>query len=43
MKTRKLPNTTRRRVLWKKRQKVNQYRDQQVRRWLMLPDPEAQD
>ncbi len=37
MKTRKLPNATRRRVVWKKRQKVNQHRDQQVRRWLMEP------
>ena len=35
MKANRMINTTRRRILWKKRQKRNAHRDQQVRRgWL---------
>lgn len=35
MKANRMINTTRRRILWKKRQKRNAHRDQQVRRGLM--------
>ena len=38
MKSSKVPNTTRRRILWKKRQRNNLFRDQQVRRGLADQD-----